>query len=130
MCGTSAPRINFKTLSLFCDSYISCVEEIVVMLSLYNPIIIVALPLFEKFGTNPPMSGFFGEHQSQLINQLIPDRYKAFFENLKQTDEEIKGIVEWFTSLPDLTQEQIEEQIRPDKKFMEDLNSGEYDKSQ
>lgn len=128
MSGTSAPRINLNTLSIFCDAYISCVEEIVVMLSLYNPIIIVALPMFEKFGTNPPMSGFYDELQSEVINQLIPSRYKAFFENLKQTDEEINGIVEWVTSQPDLTQEQIEEQIRQDKKFMDDLDSGKYDK--
>lgn len=125
--GTSAPRINIKTLSTFCDAYISCVEEIVVMLSLYNPVIIVSLPMLEKFGLNLPMSGFFEEHQSAVINQIIPNRYKDFFENLKQSDEEIKGIVEWVSSLPDLSQEQIEEQIRENKNFMEDLNSGKYD---
>lgn len=128
MSGTSAPRVNLKTLSIFCDAYITCVEEIVVMLSLYNPVIIVSLPMFEKFGLNPPMSGFFEEHQSEVINQIIPNRYKPFFENLKQSDEEIKGIVEWVSSQPDLTQEQIEEQIREDEKFMDDLNSGKYDK--
>jgi hypothetical protein len=126
--GTSAPKINLKTLSIFCDAYIACAEEIVVMLSLYNPVIIVPLPMSEKFGLNPPFSGFFEEHQSEVINQIIPNRYKAFFENLKQSDEEIKGIVEWVSSQPDLTQEQFEEQIRQDKKMMEDFNCRNHDK--
>lgn len=124
MCGTSAPRVNLKTLSIFCDAYIICVEEIVVMLSLYNPIIMIALPMFEKFGINPPMSGFFEEHQAEFINKLIPDKYKLFLENLKNTDEEIKGIVEWIISQPDLTHEQIERQISEHKKFMDELNRG------
>ena len=123
MSGTSAPRINLKTLSTFCDAYITCVEEIVVMLLLYNPVIMVALPMFEKFGVNPPMSGFYEEHQAEFINKLIPDRYKSFLENLKKTDEEIAGIVEWVESQPDLTQEQIERQIEDQKKFMDDLNA-------
>lgn len=129
MNGTSAPRANMKTLSVFCDAYISCVEEIVVMLSLYNPVILVALPVFEKFGTNPPMSGFFDDVQSEAVNRLIPDKYKIFFENIKQTDEEVKGLIEWFDAQPDLTQEQIEEQIKHDNQFFDDLNSGKYDSS-
>lgn len=127
ICGTSAPKVNLKTLSLFCDAYITCVEEIVVMLSLYNPIIITPLPMFEKFGINPPVSGFFEEHQSEFINQIIPNRYKDFFENLKNSDEEIKDIVEWIYSLPDLTQEQIEKQIQESKKIMDNLSEGKYD---
>ncbi|MBI4646612.1 MAG: hypothetical protein HY738_08500 [Bacteroidia bacterium] len=115
MSGTSAPRVNLQTLYIFCDAFIACVEEIVVMLSLYNPVILVGLPMFEKFGTNPPMSGFYEEHQAEIVNQIIPIKYKVFFENLKQTDEEIKGIVDWVASHPDLTKEQIEEQLKRDK---------------
>lgn len=125
--GTSAPRINLNSLSLFCDAYITCVEEIVVLLSLHNPVIIVSLPMIEKFGSNPPLSGFFDEYQSEVVNQLIPVRYKTFFENLKKSDEEVRDIVNWVSSHPDLTQKQLEEQIRADRKFFDDLNSGKYD---
>lgn len=125
--GTSAPSINIKTLSIFSDAFISCVEEIVVMLSLYNPIILVALPVIEKFGSNPPLSGFFMDIQSEAANELIPGRYKFFFEDLKRTDIEVKGLIDWFNAQPDLTKDQIEEQIRADNQFFSDLNNGKYD---
>lgn len=127
MSGTSAPRINYTTLSVFCDAFITCVEEIVVILSLYNPVLLVPLPVFEKFGFSGPMSGFFEDVQSEAINKLVPDRYKDFFEDLKQNDLEVKGLIEWFASMPDLSDDEIKEQIKQDEQFLSDLNSGKFD---
>ena len=50
--GTSAPNIDYDTLKEFLDCYIGIVEHIVTILSLYNPIILIGLPLDEKFGIN------------------------------------------------------------------------------
>lgn len=121
--STSRPSINFDTIDTFCDFYIRTVEEIVVLLSLYNPIILVGVPLEEKFGLYGPASGFFHDGQAELVHLLIPENYKKYFRQLAENDDEIKGYIEYFNSLPDLTQENIDEQIREDKEFMKKINN-------
>ena len=110
--GTIDPSIKLETLAFFCDFYIKTVEEIVIMLALYNPVILVGLPLDEKFGLNPPASGFYNDHQSDLIHKLIPDQFKQYFIDIANNDEDIKCIIEWINSRPDLTDEDFEEQRR------------------
>jgi len=115
--GTSIPTINYETLESICDFYIKTVGEIIVMLALYNPMILVGVPLDEKFGLNPPISGFFYEEQAKLVHKLIPNKYKSFFSDLTDNDVEISSIIEYFNSLPDLTKEEIDEQSRIMKNF-------------
>lgn len=109
--STSAPTIKTETLEAFCDLYIKTIEEIVVIQSLYNPIILVGVPFEEKYGLEGPMTGFFNEGQAESVNKLIPNEYRQYFDHLIENDEEIKSIVHHFNSLPDLTNEDIEKQV-------------------
>ena len=120
--GTSAPSIKNETLKLFCDFYIQTVKEIVAIQSLYNPIILVGVPFDEKFGLEGPMSGFFNDGQAELVNKLIPENYRTYFDTLISNDEEIKSVVHYFNSLPDLTEEDIQEQANRQKEFIEQMN--------
>lgn len=47
-----------------------------------------------------------------MIMNLIPEKYKVFFENLVENNKEIKGVVDYFESLPDLTDEDINVQAK------------------
>jgi len=115
--GTSVPSIKKETLKLFCDSYIQTVKEIVTIQSLYNSIILVGVPFDEKFGLEGPMSGVFNKGQAELVNNLIPERYRSFFDELIENDEEIKSLVQYFDSLPDLTEEDLKEQVNRQREF-------------
>lgn len=108
--GTSAPTVNTDTLESFCDYYIQTVQEIIAMLALYNPMILVGVPLDTKFGLNPPASGFYYDHQAEIVHTLLPDRYKQYFLDIKENDEEVKSIVFWFDSQPDITEEDMKNQ--------------------
>jgi hypothetical protein len=108
--GSSAPSIKAETLKSFCDFYIRTVEEIIVIQALYNPVILVGVPFDEKFGLEGPMSGFFNDLQAESVNKLIPEKYRTFFDKLIDGDEEIKGVIEYFNSLPDLTDEDLRRQ--------------------
>jgi hypothetical protein len=119
--GTSAQSVNNETLEIFCDFYIKTVGEIVVVLSLYNPMILVGVPLDEKFGLNGPASGYFYEGQSELVHLLIPENYKTYFKELAENDVEIHSVLEYFNSLPDLTAKDIEEQAKAQKEFFENM---------
>ena len=121
--GTSAPSIKYDTLKLFCDFYIQTVKEIIAIQALYNPIILVGVPFDEKFGLEGPMSGYFNEGQSELVNSLIPQKYRIYFNELIENDEEIKSIVEYFASLPDLTEDDLKEQAKRQKESFEQMNN-------
>lgn len=120
--GTSAPSIKNETLKLFCDFYIKTVKEIVAIQALYNPIILIGVPFDEKFGLEGPMSGYFNEGQAELVNNLIPQKYRTYFDGLIKIDEEIKSVVEYFDSLPDLTENDLKEQANRQKEFFEQMN--------
>jgi len=109
--STFVPNLNLKTLESFANIYIKTVQEIVVLLSLYNPKILLRLPLDKKFGLNQPFSGYFNEYQSEVVYKLIPNRYRQYFEDLKSYDEEVLDTIEWFNSIPDITEDQIKKQI-------------------
>lgn len=121
--GTSAPSIKYETLKSFCDFYIQTVKEIVAIQSLYNPVILVGVPFDEKFGLEGPMSGLFNEGQAELVNQLIPKSYRTHFDNLIENDKEIKSIVQYFDSLPNLTVEDLTEQAKRQDDFFKEINN-------
>jgi hypothetical protein len=118
--STSLPSINVETLATFCDFYIKTVGEIVVVLSLYNPMILVGAPLDEKFGLNGPASGFFYDHQAELVHLLIPESYKKFFKELAENDIEINSLLDYLNSLPNLTTKDVEEQVKAWNELLED----------
>jgi hypothetical protein len=117
--GTSVPSISYETLERFCDNYIKTVEEIIVLLVLYNPVILVGVPLDEKFGLEAPISGFFQEGQAELVHELIPCEYKNYFKELAEQDDGIASVLAYFHSLPDLTEKDIEEQIERQEDFFD-----------
>jgi hypothetical protein len=120
--GTSAPSIKNETLELFCDLYIKTVKEIVAIQSLYNPIILVGVPFDEKFGLEGPMSGYFNDIQAEMVKNLLPNKYKVYFDTLIASDEEIESVTEYFNSLPDLTASDLELQVEQHEKFLEEMN--------
>lgn len=119
--GTSLPTIKNETLKLFCDFYIKTVKEIVAIQSLYNQVILVGVPFEEKFGLEGPMSGFLNEGQAEVINKLIPENYREYFNYLVENDKEIKSVVEYFNSLPDLTEEDLKAQAKRQDEFFNEV---------
>ena len=101
-----------ESLSIFCDFYIQTVGEILVTLALYNPAILVGMPLAEKFGLNPPASGYYYDFQAALVHKLLPETYKGYFRDIADNDKELRSLLEFFNSLPDLSEKDLEEQSK------------------
>jgi hypothetical protein len=100
-CGNRILPINEKTIDVFLKLYIETIQHILVSLYLYNPILLKGVPIDEKFGTNPPIGGYFNETQAELMRKLIPDKYATFLNGLISTDEEIISTSDYFSKLPD-----------------------------
>lgn len=122
--GTSAPSIRHETLETFCDFHVKLVGEIGTILALYNPIILVGLPVEEKLGINGPMSGFYSDAQSEALHKIIPNRYKQYFAGIAENNEEVKSVLAWFNSMPDITEVEFKEQIKEFKKFVKGIGDG------
>jgi hypothetical protein len=105
------PKIKKETLKSFCDLYIQTVQQNLVILSLYNPLVLEGLPIEQKFGFNEPASGFFGPYQSELLWELLPTEYHVFFHRVRTTDNEVLDIVKWVMDRPDVSEEEYEQQM-------------------
>jgi hypothetical protein len=95
------PEFNEDALRSSLDLYLQTISHIAVILAAYNPVLLVGLPLLEKFADNPPISGFFEEHQAETLWRLIPERYHTSFRRIVETDEEVLLAIEWMNNLPD-----------------------------
>jgi hypothetical protein len=95
------PEFNEEALRSSLDMYLQTISHIAVILAAYNPVLLVGLPLFEKFADNPPFSGFFEEHQADALWKLIPEDYHQSFRSIVETDDEALSVIEWINGLPD-----------------------------
>ena len=95
------PTFDEGALKTSLDLYLQTVSHIAVILAAYNPVLLVGLPLGEKFADDPPLSGFFEESQTERIWKLIPAHYHSSLRHIVDTDKEVLSIVQWIDSLPD-----------------------------
>ncbi|HGY1174950.1 TPA: hypothetical protein ACNVPE_002015 [Klebsiella pneumoniae] len=110
--GIGIPEFTERSCKNALDDYILTVSCIAVILAASNPTLLQGFELDIKFGFNPPTSGFFYPNQAERLIELIPEKYISYFKELLKSDEHILGIRSWFESLPDITEEEISEQIR------------------
>lgn len=108
--GIGDPAFSEKGCKPALDAYLLTVSHIAVVVAASNPFVLQGLDLDVKFGLNPPASGFFYPEQAERLLGLIPDRYKPYFENLLEIDENLIGIRSWFDSFPDITEEEVRKQ--------------------
>jgi hypothetical protein len=95
------PEFNEEALRLSLDLYLQTVSHIAVIFAAYNPVLLVGLPLAQKFADNPPLTGFFDEFQSEAMWKLIPAQYHASLHHIAKTDEELLSVIRWINDLPD-----------------------------
>ncbi len=81
--------------------WIETIEHLCVLLAAYNPVLLVGLPLAQKFGPDGPLSGFFEEGQTELLWELIPDRYHSVFRKISHEDDEVLTLRQAIEDLPD-----------------------------
>jgi hypothetical protein len=118
--GIRITHYSKESLKQLLDTFIETFKNICTCIAITNPILLIGLPIEEKYGINPP-SGFFKENQAKDLQCLLVPETKSFFETLVSTDIEINSIANWMNSLPDLSEDEIENQINDFEKLMSDL---------
>lgn len=116
--GIRTTQYSKESLKQLLDTFIETFKNICTCIAITNPILLMGLPIEEKYGFDPPISGFFREHQTKSLWSLLVPETKSFFENLVSNDIEINSIANWMNRLPDLSEDEIENQIKDFKNFM------------
>ncbi len=119
-------RFSERTLNEYSDFFSQVVTYVVITLLLKYPVGMQGLPLTEKFGLNSPAGGFLEPHQVYYITSIINEDERDFLQALSDSDSDVKKIVEHFTSLPDLSDEEWNRQKEEfDKRYPDFKNDKE-----
>lgn len=94
------------------DFFIKTVGLVSLICTLANPVVLLELDLFNKFGLNGPMSGFLEVQQAKRLQNLIPAEFAKFIDHLKGSNEKILSFAQWFDSFPDITEDDIKQQVK------------------
>jgi len=108
------PEINKEALESFLNYYNATVEHISIIYSIQNPILIIGLPVVEKFGY-AGTHGFFSEDQAMNLRNLLPVEYLEYIQQLTEF-EDIQQKVKEIKELPD------SESYLKIKELLDDLN--------
>jgi len=65
-----------------------------------------------KFGIDTPMFGGIVEHKVKILEELVGEEVFTIIKRLSLQDENAQEIIKWVTQLPDMTKEEVDEQIR------------------
>lgn len=109
--GINTLEFSKDACELTLDLYIETAKSVALLCALSNPTLLIGFDIDRKFGLNPPISGLFEQHQADRISRLVPDNFKQFINHIRDTDETIKNIILWFENMPDITDDELKEQI-------------------
>ena len=109
--GTYVPAFFAESLDRSLDAFVNTVRHACTVLAVNNPILLVGLPIEEKFGFDPPASGFFNEAQAARLRSLVIEEVKEHFSDVTRCDPEVNSIREWVLNRPDVTDAEFEAQV-------------------
>lgn len=96
-------------------NWLKAFEEVIIVLStlhlLKYPIAVIKYDYFSKFGIDRPSFGGLTLSQIERIEKLIGNEYFKSLENIALSDDNVQAMIQHLNNLPDLTQEDIDEQI-------------------
>lgn len=99
--GVALPEFNEDSLDSCLDLFILTVRNISTILAAYNPVLLVGLPMVQKFGADGPFSGFFEYDQSDRLWRVIPKEFHQAFKTIEKQDMDVKSARDWVENLPD-----------------------------
>lgn len=113
---TFEPKLILKWL----DTYYEIISLISTLHLLKYPISVVRFDYSKKFGIDIPSFGNLEEFNIDKIATILPENYLADIETIAQADNATQETIKEISAFPDMTEEQIEEQIvNLEKMFIE-----------
>ena len=121
---SNRPRFVEATMRKFVADAREVCQVAAVALAIQRPILLISLPLWERFGLNPPMSGYLEAMESENLRSFIEPKRLLWLEEYASADENVRLVIDWIESRPDLTPEEIELQKRAHDEWLQSMASG------
>ncbi len=115
----SVPMFAPGSMKRVADTFVETVRHVATIVAIENPVLLVGLDMEDKFGINPPMSGFFTEVQAARLRELLLPFLRSDLISLAGQDGEVQAVRQWIAGLPDITDEQLLEQFRQQDEWIE-----------
>ncbi len=115
--------------------WLNTFEEIVILVMtlhlLKYPTGLITYDYSLKFGIDIPTFSHLREHEIEKLKQYMPNNYFELLVNISENHTDTKDFLEWIESLPDLSLEDIENQIvGKDKRAIERHGFSDYKRQQ
>lgn len=109
-------KSNFQTfepklIEKWLKSYADIVSIVCSMHLLKYPIAVIRFDYSRKFGIDIPSFGGLEEFNIDKIAKILPDEYLTDIEVIANEDPETQQTIQEVSSFPNMTEEQVEEQI-------------------
>lgn len=101
------PKLILKWL----DTYADIISLACTLHLLKYPISVIRFDYRKKFGIDIPSFGNLEEYNIDKISNILPANYLADIEAIAQEDNSTQETIKEISALPDMTEEQVEEQI-------------------
>ena len=106
-----------KSLKYWVDSLKEVVRLIMIAHILKYPVAYQYTPIDEKFGLNTPAGGFLNPYQVEMVKKIFDKKTNNILQKISDDDPNAKQIADWVNSCPDITEEEIRQQIINDDKL-------------
>lgn len=109
-------KSNFQTfepsmIEKWLESYRDVIKLVTTLHLLKYPLAIIRFDYSAKFGIDIPSFGGLEEHNIKKISELLPVEFIADIEIIAKDDLQTQEVLKEITDLPDMTEEEVEEQI-------------------
>lgn len=104
---TFEPKLILKWL----DTYAEIISLVSTLHLLKYPISVIRFDYSKKFGIDIPSFGNLEEYNIDKIATILPVNYLADIEAIAQADKATQETIKEISAFPDMTEEQVEEQI-------------------
>jgi hypothetical protein len=108
---SNSQTFEAKLISKWLDTYTEIISLISTLHLLKYPISVIRFDYSKKFGIDIPSFGNLEEYNIDKIATILPENYLNDIEAIAQADTVTQEIIKEVGSFPDMTEEQLEEQI-------------------
>lgn len=108
---SNSQTFEAKLISKWLDSYADIISLVSTLHLLKYPISVVRFEYSKKFGIDIPSFGNLEEYNIDKIATILPENYLKDIEAIAIEDKSTQETIQEISSFPDMTEEQIEEQI-------------------
>lgn len=108
---SNSQTFESKLILKWLDTYAEIISLVCTLHLLKYPISVIRFDYSKKFGIDIPSFGNLEEHNIDRISTILPADYLADIETIAQVDKATQETIKEVKAFPDMTEEQVEEQI-------------------